>query len=278
MTLRKLSFVLVFCCLCISAVAQNVYTPGQVDHRPYFRGGDRAMYEWIFDNMNYPDALLKAGKGAKVVVNIVVGSDGRIVESKLPRRGNPEFDREAIRLVRSMPYWEPGVRVNQYVPVRMEIMVEFNPSIYYGRHPERRPKPVERVKQVPVNKTIGIDTAPRQAETTKSEEPEKVYNVAMVEVKPSFPGGDGAMYSWLAQHINYPAAAAEEGVQGRVTVQFVVEKDGSITNVKVIRGRNPELDKEAVRVVKAMPKWTPAQNNGKVVSCNYSMPVTFKLN
>lgn len=112
---------------------------------------------------------------------------------------------------------------------------------------------------------------------TKPVEEEKVYNIAMVEQKPEFVGGEAAMYKWLSENIVYPSAASEEGVQGRVVVEFVVGKDGSITNVRVLRPRHPALDKEAVRVVKAMPKWIPGRNNGQPVKVTYTLPVTFKL-
>ncbi|MDE6161472.1 MAG: TonB family protein [Muribaculaceae bacterium] len=112
---------------------------------------------------------------------------------------------------------------------------------------------------------------------TKPVEEEKVYNIAMVEQKPEFAGGEAAMYKWLSDHINYPAAAAEDGVQGRVVVEFEVSKTGSIEKVRVIRGRHPALDKEALRVVKAMPKWNPGRNNGQPVKVTYTLPVTFKL-
>jgi protein TonB len=77
--------------------------------------------------------------------------------------------------------------------------------------------------------------------------------------------------------MNYPAAAAEEGVSGKVTVQFIVEKDGSITNVHVVRGKHPALDAEAKRVVSKMPKWTPGRNNGQPVRVTYNLPVNFQL-
>lgn len=102
-------------------------------------------------------------------------------------------------------------------------------------------------------------------------------SIAMVEQKPEFPGGEAAMYKWLGDNIVYPSAASEEGVQGRVVVEFVVGKDGSITNVRVVRPRHPALDKEALRVVKAMPKWVPGRNNGQPVKVTYTLPVTFKL-
>lgn len=112
---------------------------------------------------------------------------------------------------------------------------------------------------------------------TKPVEEEKVYNIAMVEQKPEFVGGEAAMYKWLSDHINYPAAAAEDGVQGRVVVEFEVSKTGTIEKVRVIRGRHPALDKGALRVVKAMPKWNPGRNNGQPVKVTYTLPVTFKL-
>ena len=113
-----------------------------------------------------------------------------------------------------------------------------------------------------------------KVEVKKDEGP---VNVAMVEQKPMFPGGDAQMYKWLSDNINYPAAASEEGVQGKVTVQFIVEKDGRISNVHVVRGKHPALDAEAQRVVAKMPKWTPGRNNGQPVRVTYNLPVTFRL-
>ena len=98
-----------------------------------------------------------------------------------------------------------------------------------------------------------------------------------VEVMPSFPGGLTALMQWLSENTKYPAEAAKHGVQGRVVVQFVVEKDGSVTMIKVIESVDPSLDEEAVRVVKGMPNWIPGKHNGSAVRVKYSIPVTFKL-
>ena len=112
------------------------------------------------------------------------------------------------------------------------------------------------------------------AEPVVDDEP---LSIALVEQKPSFPGGEAAMYTWLGNNIVYPPAASEDGAQGRVVVEFVVGKDGSITNVRVVRPRHPALDREAVRVVSAMPTWVPGRNNGQPVKVTYTLPVTFKL-
>ena len=111
--------------------------------------------------------------------------------------------------------------------------------------------------------------------STVSVESRKVFTV--VEQMPSFPGGDAALMSYLANNIHYPTVAAENGVQGRVVVGFVVERDGSITDVRILRGVDPSLDREAMRVVKSMPRWTPGKQNGSAVRVKYQVPVAFRL-
>lgn len=114
-----------------------------------------------------------------------------------------------------------------------------------------------------------------QPEPPKNEEENKVFDV--VEEQPSFPGGQGALMAWLNDNIKYPVVAAENGIQGKVIVQFVVGKNGSISNVKVLRSVDPSLDKEAVRVVSNMPNWTPGKQNGASVNVRFTLPVTFRL-
>ena len=98
-----------------------------------------------------------------------------------------------------------------------------------------------------------------------------------VEQMPQFPGGEGELMKWISSHIKYPAMAMENNVQGRVVVQFVVTRDGSIGEVKVARGKDPDLDKEAVRVVKSLPKFIPGKMNGQAVNVWYTLPINFKL-
>lgn len=109
----------------------------------------------------------------------------------------------------------------------------------------------------------------------QSESSTKVYDE--VDEMPSFPGGLNGLMTFLAQNIKYPVTAQENGVQGRVIVSFVVETDGSITDVKVARSVDPSLDREAMRLVKAMPKWTPGKKDGKPVRVKYTTPVVFRL-
>ncbi len=107
---------------------------------------------------------------------------------------------------------------------------------------------------------------------------EEAIPFQLVEEKPSFQGGDANQFSkWVNQRLNYPEIAKENGVQGRVTLQFTVEKDGSVTKVKVLRGVDPSLDKEAVRVVSQSPKWKPGKQRDRAVPVTYTFPVIFQL-
>ncbi len=112
--------------------------------------------------------------------------------------------------------------------------------------------------------------------TKKTSATDKVYEVC--EQMPIFPGGDAAMMKYLSENVKYPALAIKAQEQGRVVVSFTVEKDGAISDVKVARSVTPSLDAEAVRVVKAMPKWTPGKQDGQLVRVRYNVPVSFKLN
>ena len=107
------------------------------------------------------------------------------------------------------------------------------------------------------------------------EEENKVFDV--VEQMPSYPGGMGALMQYLSSNIKYPAIAEENGIQGRVICTFVVERDGSITDVKIAKSVDPSLDKEAMRVVSKMPKWIRGKQNGSAVRVKYTLPVTFRL-
>ena len=120
-----------------------------------------------------------------------------------------------------------------------------------------------------------VIAAPVEAPVEEEEE-EVVFVV--VESMPEFPGGTQALFKYLSENVKYPVIAQENGIQGRVICQFVVNKDGSIVDVEVVRsGGDPSLDKEAVRVIKSMPKWKPGKQRGKAVRVKYTVPVNFKL-
>ena len=117
-----------------------------------------------------------------------------------------------------------------------------------------------------------LDVIEQNGDSSSSEQ---VYDV--VEQMPSFPGGQSALFQFLSQNIHYPEVCEENGIQGRVICDFIVEADGSISDVQVKKMVDPSLDREAVRVIKSMPKWNPGKDKGKPVRVRYTVPVTFRL-
>jgi protein TonB len=159
---------------------------------------------------------------------------------------------------------------------------------------EQKPQPVEMPKQTTqleiVNDDVEVEDIEINAEMDQNEvmeeyvapeiEEEDVVEqevFTIVEEMPSYPGGEAKMYEYLGKNIKYPQIARESGIQGRVFVNYVVEPDGSVSNVKVLRGIGGGCDEEAMRVVKAMPKWKPGKQRGKAVRVSYTLPVVFKL-
>lgn len=125
------------------------------------------------------------------------------------------------------------------------------------------------------NTAVEIKYVPVEVE--EEEEPEEQQIFQVVEEMPEYPGGMAECLKFLAKNIKYPTIAQENGVQGRVIVQFVVNRDGSIVDPVVMRSVDPYLDKEALRVIQMMPKWKPGKQRGKAVRVKYTVPVTFKL-
>lgn len=121
----------------------------------------------------------------------------------------------------------------------------------------------------------GIDIAELQEQKVIIEEKPQIFTI--VEQMPSFPGGEQEMMKYIGSNLRYPVVAQESGIQGRVTVRFVVTKEGNIDQVEVVRGIDPSCDREAIRVVKSMPKWTPGRQNGKSVPVYFTLPILFRL-
>ena len=126
-----------------------------------------------------------------------------------------------------------------------------------------------------VTRTLKEEVVVEKPIEKKEEKKEEIFR--SVEQMPQFPGGEAALMKYLSSHINYPPMAAENNVQGKVILQFVVEKDGKVGEVKVARSVDKDLDREAIRVVKTLPKFTPGRQNGQPVRVWYTLPVTFKL-
>ena len=135
----------------------------------------------------------------------------------------------------------------------------------------------------PLDEMVVVGQTPKEevkytkVEVEETEEPQEEVIFQVVEEMPQFPGGLGEAMKFLAKNIKYPVEAQQAKIEGRVIVRFVVGRDGSVSNVEVVRGVSPELDAEAVRVVSLMPKWIPGKQRGKAVAVKYTMPIMFRL-
>ena len=143
-----------------------------------------------------------------------------------------------------------------------------------GQNSNKKEHQVDIKEERVIKEEVVLEKSVKQENTIDTQEP--VYRSA--EQMPLFPGGESALMNYVSSHINYPPMAAENNLQGKVIVQFIVEKDGSISEIKVVRSVDKDLDKEAVRVAGTLPKFTPGRQNGQAVRVWYTMPVTFKLN
>ena len=132
--------------------------------------------------------------------------------------------------------------------------------------------------EVKPSEAVVVAPPPAPAPIAKPVEKEDDVIFQVVEKSAEYPGGMEALYKFLQKNLNYPAATKEAGIQGRVICQFVVNKDGSLVDVKIVKGLDPDLDRESLRVINMMPKWKPGEQSGKKVRQRYTLPVQFKLN
>ena len=212
-----------------------------------FPGGEAALLKFISDNIKYPEAAYKAGVSGRVTTRFVINEDGSVSNVEIVRTASEMLNDEAIRVVSSMPKWSPGKVGGRAVKVRFTLPITF------------------RLQGANVQSTPVPNTAAKDG----------IYEI--VDEMPLFPGGDAAMMKYLSENIKYPEEAIKAGASGRVFTQFVVNEDGSVSDVKLLRGVHQSLDVEAIRVVNAMPKWTPAKVGGKAVKCRYALPIVFNL-
>lgn len=228
-----------------------------VEEMPEFPGGFGACMNFLARNVKYPKKAFIKGEEGKVIVQFVVNRNGKISDIAIVQSVSPALDAEARRVIKSMPKWKPGMLNGQPVRVRFTLPIAFK---------------LNNKKDSTI--TI-VDSIPTKPEEMAEANEEKVHY--LIDKKPEFPGGMNVFMLWIAKNMKYPAVAQKEKQQGRVIVGFIVEKDGSITNAKIEQSVSPLLDAEALRLVKAMPTWTPAEVKGEVVRCYHSLPFMFKL-
>lgn len=176
-------------------------------------------------------------------------------------------------------------------PPPLKATIQFTPPVITEDSKVNEDKEMKSIEELNEKKDIQISIATVEGTNDKNavdiaelkehkviveeKEPEKPF--VSVEQMPQFPGGDSELMKFIGSNLKYPTIAAENGIEGRVVIRFVVGKDGNVSDVQVVRSLDPSCDKEAVRVVKTMPKWVPGKQNGRNVPVYYTLPVLFKL-
>lgn len=234
-----------------------------VEEMPTFPGGIEAMMEYLKENIRYPAEAHKKATQGRVIAQFVVKKDGSISGAKIIRGVDPLLDKEALRVINSMPNWTPGKQNGKAVNVQFTIPIGFS----LDKQESAAPKAIE---EPDVSEIVVVGYGADKATTDN-----KVYE--RVDQMPQFPGGTEGLMKYLSQNIKYPTIAQKNKEEGRVIVKMVVGADGNLSNIEIVRGVSPLLDAEAVRVVSGMPKWVPGQMQGKPVPVKYTIPVHFRL-
>ena len=225
-----------------------------VEKMPQYTGGESALMKYVSENIKYPEKAKEDGIQGRVFISFVIEKDGSVSNVKVVRGIGGGCDEEAARVIAGMPKWQPGMQKGK--PVRVNYMM----PVFFKLTEEQPAKPFKKSDM---------------SKTDMKPDKNGVYQI--VEEMPQFPGGETKLMEYIAKNLTYPQEAKDKGIDGRVFVAMVIEKDGSVSNVKVLRGIGGGCDEEAVRVISALPKWKPGKMNGEPVRVSYQIPINFKL-
>lgn len=244
-----------------------------VEVMPEFPGGMSALMQYMAKSIKYPAEAQAQKEEGRVIASFIVRKDGSLSDIKIVRSVAPSLDKEALRVLSAMPKWKPGLQRGEAVNVRFTV-----PVVFKLNKPEA-PK-AEEIKNSDLEEVVVVgygnkNNSNPEAVGIKTGDTESVFKV--VETMPKFPGGVAGLMKYLARSIKYPVIAQENKEQGRVILKMIVGKDGSISNIEVLRSISASLDAEAIRVVSNMPKWEPGLQRGQAVAVEYTLPITFKL-
>ena len=213
---------------------------------------------FVIDQLNYPQKAVKKKIQGDVTFEFDV-KDGKVTNAKIIKGLGYGIDDELLRVLNVSPEWDESVGKYHGKFTMNFYLREEGKSVVKGISWDEDRK----------------ETADYYIDSAKQIDKNEVYQI--VDKMPEFPGGEKALLNYISENIVYPQSAKDKNISGRVFVSFVIEKDGSVSDVKVMRGIDKECDAEAIRVVKAMPKWKPGMDDGKPVKVSYMLPVNFKL-
>ncbi|RZK78514.1 MAG: TonB family protein [Pedobacter sp.] len=245
----------------LNAAAQDddkVYDFVSLDKQPTFEGGMEKFYEYLKENLVYPETAKAEKIQGKVFLSFIVEKDGSLTDIKVDRKLGGGTDEEAVRVLSASPKWNPGTVKKETVRVKYNIPISFALA-----------DPKENTTADFVSSTVQPTAAPQQDD--------KVHDFTSLDVAPSFPGGMEKFYQFLKRTVKYPAEAQTNNISGKVFLSFIIEKSGALTDIKVDRGLGYGLDEEAIRVLKESPDWIPGSQKGKKVRVKYHIPLSFSL-
>lgn len=235
----------------------KIYNFVSIENPPTYPGGMAKFYEFLGQNIKYPDLAKSQNVQGNVFVSFVVEKDGSLIDIKVDRKLGAGTDEEAIRVLKLAKRWNPGLLNGKPVRVKYNLPIKF---AIPGR--PKSPEPIDKNK---------VGAIPSETDTT-------VYSFVSVSNPPKYPGGTAKFLDFVMDNLKYPAAAKENNIEGIVFLSFIVEKDGSITSINVDRKLGYGTDEEAVRVVKLAKRWEPATYNGITIRTQYRIPIRFSLN
>lgn len=229
-----------------------------VEQMPEFPGGAAEMMTYLSGNIKYPEQAKDKGISGRVFLSFVVEKDGSVNQVKVVKGIGGGCDEEALRVVKAMPKWKPGLQKGK--PVRVSYMLPITFKLNEG----------DKSQEENVEKAL---------EKAKKPDDKGVYQIA--ETMPEYPDGMDGLRSFIQENLTVPEKYKQIDTKAeyRVFVQFVIAEDGSITNIELMKPEpsKQDLNDEAVRVVKSMPKWKPGTVDGKPVKVRYVLPILFKL-
>jgi TonB family protein len=247
----------------------------KVDVKPQFAGGLQALENFITTQTKYPQEAINKKQEGIIEVNVVVLKDGRISNINCTNIRYPELCNEAKRVIALMPRWTPAKVKGKPVNAYQKIAIGFK---LYNRQITHVIIPDETIlnKEVIKNQDV-IELDPNGVDDEILVEPKSKTDDDVLMFAEQMPEFNGDLSNYLSKNIVYPNLAAENKIEGRVIVQFIVEKDGSVSNVTALKKVGWGMDEEALRVVRAMPNWKPGKQNGKPVRVKYTLPIRFSL-
>jgi TonB family protein len=223
-----------------------------VEKSAEFPGGLDKLYLYLQNNIDYPIDSYKKNIQGKVFVTFVVERDGSLTNVAILRGVSPDIDAEAIKVVRNSPKWSPGIQNGKPVRVQFSMAINF------------------KLPQKPGNDQHLMDSVHNLPPD------QKIFT--SVEQMPAFPGGARGFRKYLEENLKYPDKAREDNINGQVRVSFIVEKDGSLSGIRIANGLSPETDTEALRIMNSCPKWIAGTQHGVPVRVAYSLSIPFPFN